>query len=952
MAIPLQKMTVTPDGKATEDYVVPDGAKVRVVLKSGWKSYEYTPSEIVDGNKVVVRDNGTLPVGVYAVHVYVREADSGEFEFRPLHSGYPSVITIRRDNTGVTEEYTDFVDGSVLLDAQTYIFAKGEKGDKGDPFTWEDFTDEEILLLQKPAQDKADEVTELQEQWTEAEAQRSQAETQRSQAEQGREQAEGARQTTFETNEQARQTTFLQNEQQRQTTFDTNEQARQEAERQREAAEGGRKNAEEQRNTSERQRQTNEQARNEAETLRERAESKRQQDTQTAISNAEQATLEAENVNARLSSDGGVVILTITNRQGYQTSKEVGFRITKTYPNVAAMNADLANVEEGRFVMIAGSTEDVDTGKLYVRGASAFTFITDLSGAQGIKGDTGNGIASVTLNADYTLTIVFTDGTSTTTTSIRGEKGDPFTYDDFTPEQITELQRPATEAADKMKKEVQTLIENTDAVLGAKDIPQFDETESYAIDDFVMYDGKLYKFLTGHEPGAWNPQEVQQTNLVGEVNKMVKSDYEEVIIDLKTETGDPLPNVEVVVTVEGEQSGRNLTTDAQGRCTTNVQKGLEYTVSCANVPNYLPVADIVRRASLSTRYITVTYVEDDTLTRETVKITVGYSDQTLPKATWVRISYDGENYQLALNDENIAETTVRLGTVYTVSFEDIDGYKTPSPQTYTASLHGTRNINVSYVAPVAGLKWLMANNTERELNDVSDAERINGDIFGLIVQTSDLMAAGCSFVIPLPFLLTQSATGTGQWLSANVTVPQLNYFGSHQAALADFDGDANCAGIEQFIAEKKEEGTNYTSSMVSNCRGRVGGAPSFDDTKDYEAGDYVIYRNYLHQFQVAHAAGPWVDGETEQMTGFLMPDGVVRKCFSPAYAQIYAFHLLRDKVNEFTTSVFGIGSCNIASGSWWSSTQSSATGGVYLNGGRFNGSGKNLNCHLLPVLAY
>lgn len=510
----------------------------------------------------------------------------------------------------------------------------------------------------------------------------------------------------------------------------------------------------------------------------------------------------------------------------------------------------------------------------------------------------------------------------------------------------------ALAAKTQMESQIQTLIENTDAVLGADDIPQFDVTETYAIGDFVMKDGKLYKFLTGHEPGAWNPQEVQQTNLVTEVNNMVKSDYEEVIIDLKTETNDPLPNVEVVVTVEGEQSGRNLTTDAQGRCTTNVQKGLEYTVSCANVPNYLPVTDIVRRASLPTRYITVTYVEDDTLTRETVKITVGYSDQTLPKATWVRISYGGENYQLALNDENIAETTVRLGTVYTVSFEDIDGYKTPSPQTYTASLHGTRNINVSYVAPVAGLKWLMTNNTERELNDVSDLERINGEIFGLIVQTSDLMAAGCSFVIPLPFLLTQSATGTGQWLSANVTVPQLNYFGSLQAALADFDGDANCAGIEQFIAEAAQQGTTYTSSMVSNCRGRVGGAPSFDDTKDYEAGDYVVYRNYLHLFLVDHAKGPWVDGETEQMTGFLMPDGVVRKCFSPAFAQIYAFRLLRDKVNEFTTSVFGIGSCNIASGAWWCSTQCTATSGVVLGNGAFNYIGKNSGYNLLPVLAY
>ena len=43
---------------------------------------------------------------------------------------------------------------------------------------------------------------------------------------------------------------------------------------------------------------------------------------------------------------------------------------------------------------------------------------------QGLQGTTGNGIASAVLNADYTLTLTFTDGTSYTTSSIRGEKGE------------------------------------------------------------------------------------------------------------------------------------------------------------------------------------------------------------------------------------------------------------------------------------------------------------------------------------------------------------------------------------------------------------------------------------------------------------------------------------------------------------------------------------------------
>lgn len=46
--------------------------------------------------------------------------------------------------------------------------------------------------------------------------------------------------------------------------------------------------------------------------------------------------------------------------------------------------------------------------------------IADIEGGQGAP---GNGIESITMNADYTLTFQFTDGTSYTTESVRGEKG-------------------------------------------------------------------------------------------------------------------------------------------------------------------------------------------------------------------------------------------------------------------------------------------------------------------------------------------------------------------------------------------------------------------------------------------------------------------------------------------------------------------------------------------------
>nr|DAT58875.1 MAG TPA: hypothetical protein [Caudoviricetes sp.] len=95
------------------------------------------------------------------------------------------------------------------------------------------------------------------------------------------------------------------------------------------------------------------------------------------------------------------------------------FRIKKTYTSIAAMNADFSgtDVETYEFAMIdTGSVEDADTGKLYCKGETEWKYIGDLSGAQGIKGDTGNGIASIensfTEEGKIKVAIKMTDGTS------------------------------------------------------------------------------------------------------------------------------------------------------------------------------------------------------------------------------------------------------------------------------------------------------------------------------------------------------------------------------------------------------------------------------------------------------------------------------------------------------------------------------------------------------------
>ena len=176
--------------------------------------------------------------------------------------------------------------------------------------------------------------------------------------------------------------------------------------------------------------------------------------------------------------------------QGPIGPKGEAFTIKKTYSSVSEMNADFYNMQLGDYVMIASTVEVEDNAKLYTRGESQWIFISDFSGAQGIKGETGatpniqigtvtsgvtpsvtrtgtnenpilnfvlekgqkgdtgdtgetgptgNGIASITKTSTSglvdTYTITYTDGTTTTFEVTNGEDGE------VTQAQLDALQR-------------------------------------------------------------------------------------------------------------------------------------------------------------------------------------------------------------------------------------------------------------------------------------------------------------------------------------------------------------------------------------------------------------------------------------------------------------------------------------------------------------------------------
>ena len=125
LAIPMQIVTMTREGKVTEDYVPSEGAEISVVLNSMVRKYTYTPA--VRGNLLVIDDNAALDIGTYNVTVLVTEPDGTK-----RRSHWNKVVEIYHDNAEVLDEFDDFPDYAEgqVIEGSVFIFAKGDEGSR------------------------------------------------------------------------------------------------------------------------------------------------------------------------------------------------------------------------------------------------------------------------------------------------------------------------------------------------------------------------------------------------------------------------------------------------------------------------------------------------------------------------------------------------------------------------------------------------------------------------------------------------------------------------------------------------------------------------------------------------------------------------------------------------------------------------------------------------------
>jgi hypothetical protein len=175
--------------------------------------------------------------------------------------------------------------------------------------------------------------------------------------------------------------------------IEANEQSRQQNEQGRVSAESGRVSQESTRQQNESTRQQNEQTRQSQETAREqqatsdhnRAESDHStaSDDHTQASQDHNASVTATNEASNVDADLTGMTVTIVNRNGVRKSVDLSFDFYASYPSVAAMNADAANIPKCSLVSIATTNKtDPENARIYQkRSDGTMIYVGDLDQA-------------------------------------------------------------------------------------------------------------------------------------------------------------------------------------------------------------------------------------------------------------------------------------------------------------------------------------------------------------------------------------------------------------------------------------------------------------------------------------------------------------------------------------------------------------------------------------------
>lgn len=359
-----------------------------------------------------------------------------------------------------------------------------------------------------------------------------------------------------------------------------------------------------------------------------------------------------------------------------------------------------------------------------------------------------NGALEKVQNVDIDI-----DGTNLNITRPSGEKkefdlmqlkGDSFTYNDFTEAEIKELQKPATEAANK----AQEVLKKTEAA------------------------------TTGAETCNVTMQgsTISVTNRNGETKSVdVINTDEEVTVKIASSVESiKVAGIKINVFLNNGKTPQTYTTNAEGKVTFTIDRGNYYQVVFPEYGNAQPIAPQGYTAVLGSRSIAVTYKPYDQDTSENVIVTVTKYTENVG-AAWegvpVAITYDNNTTELITDANGQVTCYVPLGKEYTIRVDDRDGYNVSfnrNERAYKAELP-QRLVKYNMYQFRAGVFILDANRNEYYLEEWVAAGRNADDAVAIKIADATLISHQGTFCIKTADMKNTAQLQNLEWCTRRVS---------------------------------------------------------------------------------------------------------------------------------------------------------------------------------------
>ena len=668
----------------------------------------------------------------------------------------------------------------------------------------------------------------------EAEAQRVTAESERTNAEQSRVSAEDARMEAEASRVNAEsdrvraedaRTKIEIERQANELTRKDNEAKRVNAETLRNNAEKLRVLQENERKGNEDVRKSDEDARIKAESARSKAETKREEDfsaSKEAVDNATEKALSTYSHPPYADSDGFYYKWNPDTQSYDKTDVNLKAQPSKpafVFKSVEEMeNTDINNFDLYDYVIInTDDTEDEDNAKLYLidkneDGTKYYHYLVDMSGFRGFAGKTPqisigtittllpSENASVAMTSDgmdeqgnpkYVINFAIPQGR-------KGDKGDSFSYADFTAEQIKELQKPATDVIATLG---QTKVDCENATKAAND----------AASDATVAKTKAENAASGAEKCnvILEGSTISVTNRNGETKSVdvINTDEEVTVTIASSVESIKVAGIKINVFLNNGKTPQSYTTNAEGKATFTINRGNYYQVVFPEYGNAQPIAPVGYTAVLGSRNINVEYLPYDEDSMEKVIITatkyvenVGTAWEGIP----VIVTVDRKDTTYQTDAKGQVTVFVPYKKEYTVVINDQDGYNVSfnkNSRTYTANVP-QRLIDYRFYQFKAGIFVVDANKNEYYIEDWVAAGRNADDAVAIKVADASLSINHGTFCIRTSDIKNVQKLISTSWCTQNLQFNSIAMNGNNVNDANYYNGESSSYLIRQEAQER------------------------------------------------------------------------------------------------------------------------------------------------------